>query len=85
MSAAVASSGGVDLWHGIGVTPEAPDRDSVFSDGEIYEVTLADLIAARDELSSARDGPLDMVALGTPHFSFAEFADTASPARRPAR
>ncbi|MBL8895809.1 MAG: DUF521 domain-containing protein, partial [Rhizobiales bacterium] len=25
LSAAVASSGGVDLWHGIGVTPEAPD------------------------------------------------------------
>jgi predicted aconitase len=74
LSAAVASSGGVDLWHGVGVTPEAPERDSVFSAGEVYDVTLADLIAAREDLSSGRDGPLDMVALGTPHFSFAEFA-----------
>ena len=74
LSAAVASSGGVDLWHGIGVTPEAPDLASVFADGDTHDVTLADLIAARDDLSSGRDGPLDMVALGTPHFSFAEFA-----------
>jgi len=74
LSAAVASSGGVDLWHGIGVTPEAPDLASVFSDGDTYDVTLADLIAARADLSSGRDGPLDMLALGTPHFSFAEFA-----------
>ena len=27
------------------------------------------------ELSTARDGPLDAVALGTPHFSFSEFAE----------
>ncbi|MBL8908817.1 MAG: aconitase X catalytic domain-containing protein [Rhizobiales bacterium] len=75
VSAAVASSGGVDLWHGIGVTPEAPDLASVFATGDTYDVTPADLIAARDDLTSGRDGPLDMVALGTPHFSFAEFAE----------
>lgn len=74
LSAAIASSGGVDLWHGIGVTPEAPHRESVFTRGETNDVTIDDLIAARDDLSSGRDGPLDMVALGTPHFSFAEFA-----------
>jgi predicted aconitase len=34
---------------------------------------MADLARARDELSVSRDGPLDMVALGTPHFSLAEF------------
>jgi predicted aconitase len=75
LSAAVASSGGVDLWHGIGVTPEAPDLASVFSGGDTHEVTIADLIAARIDLSSGRDGPLDMVALGTPHFSYPEFAE----------
>ncbi|MFO0991050.1 MAG: aconitase X catalytic domain-containing protein [Hyphomicrobiales bacterium] len=74
LSAAVASSGGVDLWHGIGVTPEAPDLASVFIGGDTFDVTRADLIAARDDLSSGRDGPLDMVALGTPHFSLEEFA-----------
>jgi predicted aconitase len=75
VSAAAASSGGVDLWHGIGVTPEAPDLASVFSDGDVYDMTLADLAVARNDLTSARDGPLAMVALGTPHFSYPEFAE----------
>jgi predicted aconitase len=74
LSAAAASSGGVDLWHGIGVTPEAPELGCVFTGGDTYDVTRADIIAARGDLSSGRDGPLDMVALGTPHFSFAEFS-----------
>jgi len=74
VSAAVAASGGVELWHGIGVTPEAPIVEAVFDGSEIYEITPPDLAAARDVLSSGRDGPLDMVALGTPHFSITEFA-----------
>ena len=36
---------------------------------------MACLTQAHAELSTARDGPLDAVALGTPHFSFTEFAD----------
>jgi predicted aconitase len=72
LSAAVAASGGVDLWHGAGLTPEAPVTAAVFSGGETHDVTISDLAHARDELSTARDGPLDMVALGTPHFSFVE-------------
>lgn len=74
VSAAVAASGGVELWHGIGVTPEAPAIEAVFGRKEIHEVTPRDLATARDALSSGRDGPLDMVALGTPHFSLTEFA-----------
>jgi len=73
LSAALAASGGVELWHGAGLTPEAPTTDSVFTGNETYDVTMADLARARDELSVSRDGPLDMVALGTPHFSLAEF------------
>jgi predicted aconitase len=73
LSAAVNSSGGVDLWHGTGVTPEAPQTEAVFTAGDTYAVTVSDLARARNELSTARDGPLDMVALGTPHFSLPEF------------
>jgi predicted aconitase len=73
LSAAVASSGGVDLWHGTGVTPEAPETSAVFEGGDIHEISMADLAAARAALTTARDGPLDMVAIGTPHFSLAEF------------
>jgi predicted aconitase len=31
------------------------------------------LLEARQDLTTAADGPLDMVALGTPHFSLSEF------------
>src|SRR5439155_1142985 len=73
LSAAVAASGGVELWHATGITPEAPLTETVLSASDTHDVTMADLARARDELSTARDGPLDMVALGTPHFSLAEF------------
>jgi predicted aconitase len=73
LSAAVAASGGVELWHGAGVTPEAPTADAIFDGGETHDVMMRDFARARDELSSSSDGPLDMVALGTPHFSLAEF------------
>ncbi|MFM8745276.1 MAG: aconitase X [Aestuariivirga sp.] len=72
---AAASSGGVEMWHGLGVTPEAPALEAVFETGEMHVVTAADLARAHRELSTAADGPLDAVALGTPHFSVAEFAE----------
>ncbi len=80
ISAAVAASGGVELWHGVGVTPEAPTLEAALQDrkpSEIIDITIADLTRARDQLSSGRDGPLNMVALGTPHFSITEFAALA--------
>lgn len=73
ISAAVAASGGVELWHGAGVTPEAPDLASIFSGSETHRVTADDLASAHRDLSTAQDGPLDAVALGTPHFSLSEF------------
>jgi len=80
LSAAAASAGGVEHWHGIGVTPEAPTLEAAFI-GQIpaasHVVDAAALLRSRDALSSAADGPLDMVALGTPHFSLGEFAALA--------
>jgi predicted aconitase len=75
ISSAVAASGGVELWHGAGVTPEAPDLESIYTGHETHDVTMDDLIRAQAELSTTRDGPLDAVALGTPHFSLSEFAE----------
>ena len=81
VSAAVAASGGVELWHGLGITPEARDEAQAFggrgSKRTAIGVTLDDLRRAMSELTTGRDGPLDMVALGTPHFSLAEFAALA--------
>jgi predicted aconitase len=73
ISSAAASSGGVELWHGTGVTPEAPELAAVFGGGEMQRVTAEDLARAHRDLSTTRDGPLDAVALGTPHFGLGEF------------
>jgi predicted aconitase len=73
LSAAVAASGGVELWHGVAVTPEAPSLEAVFDGENIHDVTMDHLRTARDQLTTAPDGPLDTVALGTPHFSPTEF------------
>lgn len=77
ISAAAAASGDVALFHALGVTPEAPDLDTAFQGCEPESqvaITPAELIEARDSLSTGNRGRLDMVAVGTPHFSFTEFA-----------
>lgn len=81
IAAGAAASGGVTLFHAVGVTPEAPALDAAFQ-GHEPDVTVSvspdDLITARDQLSTgAADGAIDMVALGTPHFSYTEFAKLA--------
>jgi predicted aconitase len=76
VSTAVAASGGVELWHGVGVTPEAPTLDAVFASGEKHLVSIDDMRRAQAQLSVGVDGSLDMVALGTPHFSAEEFRAT---------
>ncbi len=78
VSAAAAAAGGVEHWHGIGRTPEAPNQDTAFAGlepAQTIAITLGTLGAARRSLTSASDGPVAMVALGTPHFSFTEFAE----------
>lgn len=76
LGAAAASSGTVALFHIVGVTPEAPTREVAFQgrapEGTV-EVTLEALRGARRELSTAEGRELDMVVLGCPHFSLAEF------------
>jgi predicted aconitase len=76
VSTAVAASGGVELWHGVGVTPEATTLEDVFASGETHVVSIEDMRRAQAQLSIGQDGPLDMVALGTPHFSAEEFRAT---------
>jgi len=78
--AATASSGGVAMFHMIGVTPEARTLEDAFQGQEpaqIFQVTMDALREARRELSHAEGDDLDMVVLGSPHFSPAEFARLA--------
>ena len=83
-AAAAASSGRVALFHMVGVTPEAPTLKAAFHGDAGLEacattvtITAADLRAARRELTTADGRELDMVILGSPHFSLAEFSQLA--------
>ncbi|MFN2224109.1 MAG: aconitase X, partial [Candidatus Promineifilaceae bacterium] len=76
LGAAAASSGSVALFHMVGITPEAPSLSEAFQGtvpGEVQPITMEDLRQARDELTTAEGAELDMVVLGSPHFSLAEF------------
>ncbi len=80
LGAAAASSGAVALFHIVGVTPEAPTQDRAFQGkpaAQTIDVTMDLLNAARRELTTAEDAELDMVVLGSPHFSLAEFGQLA--------
>jgi cis-L-3-hydroxyproline dehydratase len=80
LCAALASSGAVALIHLVGVTPEAPTLDAAFQGRppqDAIEIAMDELRAARRELTTAVGERLDLVALGSPHFSLAEFKKLA--------
>lgn len=75
LGAAASSSGGVGLFHVVGATPEAPTLAEALQGREperTVRVTLDDLRAAREELSTATGDDLQLVVLGSPHFSLEE-------------
>src|SRR5262245_25722714 len=74
--AAAASSGSVAMFHIVGVTPEAQTLEVAFqgkSPIETVEITMDSLRESRRELTHTDSNQLDMVVLGSPHFSLAEF------------
>jgi predicted aconitase len=78
--AAAASSGGVAMFHVVGVTPEAATVEAAFGarvpDASV-RLTSDDLVQARRELTTARGADLDVVSIGTPHASVDEIAALA--------
>ncbi|MEM7362908.1 MAG: aconitase X catalytic domain-containing protein [Pseudomonadota bacterium] len=77
LGAAAASGGAVALFHAVGVTPEAPTLADALhhqAAGATIDVSMDDLIACRQKLSTVPDGNIDVVAFGSPHFSLDEFA-----------
>jgi predicted aconitase len=78
LGAAAASTGAVGLFRAVGVTPESPDLATALGcaeSGRRIVVTPEMLRSARDQLSTAAAGSdaIDAVAVGSPHFSPAEF------------
>lgn len=75
LCAGAASTGAVALIHIAGITPEAPDAATALGGQparETVKLTPGMVKVARDRLSLAKDGPIDSVALGSPHFSASE-------------
>jgi hypothetical protein len=89
LGAAAASSGAVALFHAVGITPEAPTLEAALGGREAedwIEIGVSDLRAGLGSLSTAPgaaeagagegvDLAIDVVALGSPHFSPREFAE----------
>jgi hypothetical protein len=76
LGAASASSGAVALFHIVGLTPEAPSLEAAFqghTPSKSVNIDMETLREARRELTHATSDKLDMVVLGSPHFSLAEF------------
>ena len=76
LGATAASSGSVALFHVVGLTPEAPTLEAALGGARperIVEVGPEEVLRARDALTTAGDGTLTAVSVGTPHFSVAEF------------
>ncbi|WP_436348369.1 aconitase X [Natronorubrum sp. FCH18a] len=79
--AAAATSGGIELYHVVGETPEAETEDDAFGTHEPEDVYLYDEEARREvyhELNAIGDDrDVDFVMLGCPHYSI-EQVRTAS-------
>jgi len=78
LGAAAASTGAVGLFHVVGVTPEAPTLAEALGGREADQVialTPAMVRAARDRLSTSAGEEIDAIAVGSPHFSPAEFGE----------
>jgi predicted aconitase len=79
--AAAASSGGVEMYHMVGITPEAPSREAAFG-GEARGGRFVYDAAARrqvyETLNSVGDSTdVDYVMLGCPHYSIEQIAEAA--------
>ena len=74
--AAAASSGGVAMFHMIGITPESPTLEQAFhgkAPVETIDITMDLLRESRRALTHTESTKLHMVVLGSPHFSLAEY------------
>lgn len=80
LGASAASSGSVALFHLVGITPEAPTTRDAFGGtppAASHVIGMAELNDARQQLSTGADEPVDLVLLGSPHFSIDEFRQLA--------
>lgn len=75
-SATAASSGGVGLFHIVGLTPEAQTKEIAFQGRAPEEEVVVDVKRIRDSFERMSAGDvstkIDMINVGCPHLSYAE-------------
>jgi len=80
--AAAASSGGVEMYHMVGITPEAPNIEHAFGGAPKGERFIYDAAARKriyDSLNSVGSSDdVDYVMLGCPHYSIEQIAQAAA-------
>ena len=76
LGAACATSGGIALWHGEGVTPENEEAKKSLNGLEVVTIERRDLEEARDRLVCSPENPT--YCIGCPHCSLSEMEETAS-------
>lgn len=79
LGSALASSGGVALFHAIGVTPEAPTVDAALGGRkyEVREITVRELEEGKQKLTSGKERKVGYVAIGCPHCSLNQLKELA--------
>ena len=80
--AAASSSGGVEMYHIAGVTPEAPDVETAFGGNvplEVFDYGAAERRRVYDALNAtASDPAVDFVMLGCPHAALEQLREAAA-------
>ena len=75
LSAALASSGAVALYHIVGVTPEAPSADAIIGKAETFKFGPQEYRQVTDKFHY--EGAVDFVVIGCPHTSIEEIRKVA--------
>lgn len=80
MGAASAASGGVALYHIVGITPEAPSLKMAFGQTPIPKpipFRVKELKETKTKMCTAIPGAIDAVMVGCPHYTVAEISELA--------
>ncbi len=77
--AALASAGGVALFHALGITPEAPDKETVFGKKKYETIELGQKEMAQGyiNMTSGKSRDVNFVALGCPHATINQIREIA--------
>jgi predicted aconitase len=79
-NAAGASSGGIMMYHIVGLTPEAPTLEAAFGGRKIQKTLnygAAERRKTYETLNTAEDSRVDVINIGCPHYSLEQLRDVA--------